>query len=237
MSQSAVRLCGRMVVLCMGLAMLLLGAVSPLAAQGAGQDGRRIVVSLREYRLWLIEGPDTLLTASVAVGRRENFVYRNQVYNWRTPRGERRVLAKRAQPVWTVPQWHYYQRATHERLQLVEIVRGRQYPLADGSHLEVRGDDVVRVLGGQYWKVPQGREMVIDGVLYVPPMGTVQRRVPGVLGTRALDLGDGYLIHGTHPGNTDSIGTAASHGCIRMTNEDVERLFELVDIGTSVLIL
>ena len=31
-----------------------------------------------------------------------------------------------------------------------------------------------------------------------------------------------------------SIGKAASHGCIRMRNADVEELFELVDVGVTV---
>ena len=41
-------------------------------------------------------------------------------------------------------------------------------------------------------------------------------------------------IHGTK--HEDKIGTAASHGCIRMRNEDVVDLFELVDETTAVVI-
>jgi L,D-transpeptidase YbiS len=41
-------------------------------------------------------------------------------------------------------------------------------------------------------------------------------------------------IHGTR--HEDKIGEAASHGCVRMRNEDVIELFELVDEGTSVVI-
>ena len=41
-------------------------------------------------------------------------------------------------------------------------------------------------------------------------------------------------IHGTR--HEDKIGTAASHGCVRMRNEDVIELFELVDEGTPVVI-
>ncbi len=58
------------------------------------------------------------------------------------------------------------------------------------------------------------------------------------LGTRwlGLDIPDGpYGIHGTW--DLSSIGTAASHGCIRMFNEDVEQLFSLVKIGTTVVII
>jgi lipoprotein-anchoring transpeptidase ErfK/SrfK len=53
------------------------------------------------------------------------------------------------------------------------------------------------------------------------------------VGTRWMSLGfKGYGIHGTnHP---ESIGHAASHGCIRMRNHDVEELFELVRVGDEV---
>ena len=53
------------------------------------------------------------------------------------------------------------------------------------------------------------------------------------LGTRWMGLGfKGYGIHGTNMPN--SIGHAASHGCIRMRNQDVEELFELVQVGDPV---
>ena len=41
-------------------------------------------------------------------------------------------------------------------------------------------------------------------------------------------------IHGTQ--HEDKIGTAASHGCVRMRNEDVIELFEMVDEDTPVVI-
>ncbi len=53
------------------------------------------------------------------------------------------------------------------------------------------------------------------------------------LGTRWMGLGyKGYGIHGTNMPN--SVGKAASHGCIRMRNHDVEELFELVQVGDPV---
>ena len=53
------------------------------------------------------------------------------------------------------------------------------------------------------------------------------------LGTRWLGLSlKSYGIHGTNSPN--SIGRAASHGCIRMRNRDVEELFELVRVGDIV---
>ena len=56
------------------------------------------------------------------------------------------------------------------------------------------------------------------------------------LGTRAMNLSaPGIRIHGTS--NVASLGTAASHGCIRMAIAEAEELFERVDQGTPVVII
>ncbi len=56
------------------------------------------------------------------------------------------------------------------------------------------------------------------------------------LGTRALNLSaDGIRIHGTE--NIGSIGTPASHGCIRLVRRDIEQLYDLVVVGTPVFII
>ncbi len=53
------------------------------------------------------------------------------------------------------------------------------------------------------------------------------------LGAKALYLGSSlYRIHGTN--DVASIGTAASSGCIRMTNGHVEHLSRVAGIGTKV---
>jgi L,D-transpeptidase catalytic domain len=53
------------------------------------------------------------------------------------------------------------------------------------------------------------------------------------LGNRWLGLSlKGYGIHGTNEQN--SIGHAASHGCIRMAKRDVEELFSYVSVGDVV---
>jgi lipoprotein-anchoring transpeptidase ErfK/SrfK len=56
------------------------------------------------------------------------------------------------------------------------------------------------------------------------------------LGTRALNISaPGIRIHGTS--NVASLGTAASHGCIRMSIADSEALFDRVEVGTPVIII
>lgn len=56
------------------------------------------------------------------------------------------------------------------------------------------------------------------------------------LGTRALYLNvSGIRIHGTN--KISSIGTAASHGCVRMTNSDIENLYPRVPVNIPVFII
>ncbi len=55
------------------------------------------------------------------------------------------------------------------------------------------------------------------------------------MGVAALTMRGGeYAIHGTN--NPGSIGGFVSHGCIRMYNSDIRRLYEMVDIGTPVIV-
>jgi hypothetical protein len=231
----------------LAVAIIILGVLAIVAPPGraphrrgalaAAGGGTRIVVSLDKRQLWLLRGSDTLMVAPVAVGKGQTFSYRGRSFHFHTPRGQRRVLAKEVDPVWTPPDWHYLERAAREGLEPVEIEPDREYLLGDGTHLEMRDDQVGRVNRfGNFWPITPGIEIIFDGKIYIPPKSSAQRRVPDALGTRKLDLGNGYLIHGTHVHNADSIGRAVSHGCIRMKNEDVERLYDLVAVGTPVLI-
>jgi len=55
------------------------------------------------------------------------------------------------------------------------------------------------------------------------------------VGTRWLGLSQkGYGIHGTNAPR--SIGHAASHGCFRLRNRDIEKLFALLRVGDTVVI-
>ena len=49
-----------------------------------------------------------------------------------------------------------------------------------------------------------------------------------------MGIVNGVGIHGT--GQEYSIGSAASHGCIRMRVADVKRLYPLVPVGTTIVI-
>ena len=80
---------------------------------------------------------------------------------------------------------------------------------------------------------------------WTPPSQMLARRpdlprhMPGgidnPLGARAMYLGSSlYRIHGSN--EPETIGQAVSSGCFRMTNEDVEDLYDRVSVGATVIV-
>jgi hypothetical protein len=197
--------------------------------------GLRILVSTEGRSLWLMRDTLVLFRAPIAVGMEEGFTYQGKRYDFVTPIGQRRVLSKDTMPIWVPPDWHYFEIALEQKLETVQLRNGQRYPLKDGTRIEVRGRDVGRVNQfDNFYAFEPGTEITFDGKVFIPPFGTRQRQIPEVLGTHKLVMGDGYLIHGTN--QETSIGDAVSHGCIRMYNEDVEKLFGMVAVGTPVFI-
>lgn len=68
----------------------------------------------------------------------------------------------------------------------------------------------------------------------IPPPEDPSRKVEGELGAYLLNLGDGYLIHGTQ--NEELLGHSVSHGCVRLGSADLEKLYQIVPVGTAVYI-
>lgn len=75
----------------------------------------------------------------------------------------------------------------------------------------------------------------IENKLPVPPSDDPRRRFPGGLGAAAVYIGLGLAIHGTD--KPDLLGQRVSHGCIRLSNDDAQRLFHNVQVGTKVIIV
>lgn len=68
----------------------------------------------------------------------------------------------------------------------------------------------------------------------VPPPDDPARLVSGELGAFVLNLGDGYLIHGTK--KEELLGRPASHGCVRLGADDLKDLYAKAPVGTRVFI-
>lgn len=144
-------------------------------------EGRYVVISLEEHRLYLMEQERVIWSAVVGTGTGTRLEGAGQKWDFSTPRGMFRVQFKEKNPVWTAPDWAFVE----------------------------RGEPV-------------------------PPPDSPKRREVGTLGTTALYLEEQIAIHGTN--KPELLGQPVSHGCIRMTNEDVRRLYYEIEIGTPVII-
>ncbi len=138
----------------------------------------------------------------------------------------------------------------------IDIATNRLYLFKDGQlvdeSLAATGSERVLKQGRHIWlfHTPEGHLKVLRKILHpvwtkpdwafveagepVPPLNSPKRQVRGHLGKYALDLGEGIMIHGTDESN--SIGRKASHGCIRLSNDMLERLWKNVPVGTDVYI-
>ena len=226
-----------------GLQIRLAAAEEALkrAEQGAAltPDAPYLVISTEERKLWLKRGEEVVFATEVATGSGKTLVKEGGGSAWRfeTPRGRLSVVSKEKDPVWAPPDWHYVEQARKRRAGLVRLERGQSLPTADGSVLAVSGNQVVRRHPDgreDVLEATDGREIVVDGKLIVPPLGTSQRRYEGVLGAYRLNIGNGYALHGTN--RPETIGQAVSHGCVRLRNDDIEKLYALVAVGTPVYI-
>jgi len=209
-------------------------------SQGVGaaaQHAPYLVISIADRRLWYKQGATVLMTARVATGSGKTLVREGGTSAWKfdTPRGRLTVQSKELNPLWVPPDWFYLEEARKRRLGLVHLEAGRALSAGGASQIRVEGTEVIR-------SYPDGRRQVmrpskqhliiVDGRVLMPPLGTSQRSFDKVLGTHRLNLGDGYGLHGTNLPET--VGQAVSHGCVRLLNEDIARLYQMVPVGTPV---
>lgn len=112
--------------------------------------------------------------------------------------------------------------------------------LADRKLALIENGEAIRIysvaVGKQSSPSPTGSFKIVTRVTnptYYRPGQVIAPGAENPVGTRWIGLNQqGYGIHGTNV--PQSIGKAASHGCIRMTKEDIEELFEIVRAGDVV---
>jgi hypothetical protein len=106
--------------------------------------------------------------------------------------------------------------------------------------------------GDKFWvfKTPKGKRSIhgkisnpswnrpdwsfIEEGLPIPPKNSPARYESGVLGDYAMSIGDGYLIHGTI--YKRFLGMPVTHGCVRLNDEDLEAVYNTLNIGSKVYI-
>jgi lipoprotein-anchoring transpeptidase ErfK/SrfK len=121
------------------------------------------------------------------------------------------------------------------------------YDLAGGAPTDVQSFPVA--IGRKEYETPTGVFAVTDKVVdpdwvqfdWNDPSRVIRTVPPGPdnpLGRRWIGFASGYGwqigFHGTpHP---ELLGQAVSHGCVRMRNDDVVKVYDRVRIGTVVIV-
>ncbi len=132
------------------------------------------------------------------------------------------------------------QKSTIDNTYLVIKLSQRRVYVYQDNQLKVSYPIAV---GKPGWETPIGSYKVIemqrDPAWENPLNGTVIPPGPdNPLGTRWIafwtDGRNSIGLHGTP--NEESVGRAASHGCIRMRNQDVLALYAMVKIGTPITV-
>jgi lipoprotein-anchoring transpeptidase ErfK/SrfK len=127
---------------------------------------------------------------------------------------------------------------------IVNTAERRLYLVQDGGTAIRYGIGVGRI--GFTWAGTTAVSMKKEWPDWTPPSQMLKRRpdLPrfmkggpdNPLGARAMYLGSSlYRIHGSN--EPETIGTAVSSGCFRLTNEDVIHLYERVRVGSKVIVL
>jgi hypothetical protein len=195
----------------------------------------RVVVSISARRLWVVTATgDTLRSAPVAVGSGRRLSLGGKSWRFVTPVGVHIIRSIEVDPLWIRPDWAYLELARQRRLKLDSVGPRRPRALANGDSLVVRGGEIGVLHDGAFTAWPSDKDIVIGKVLYLPPLGTPYRAQRGVLGPYRLNLGGSIGLHGTS--DTESVGKAVTHGCMRLLDDDVTWLYLNVAVGTPVFI-
>jgi lipoprotein-anchoring transpeptidase ErfK/SrfK len=184
-----------------------------------------ITVSTQENKVYAHRDGQLVFEAVCSTGSNATLRTSAGTKVFRTPIGRFRIQSKEENPKWVPPDWHYIEEAQKNGMRVVQLNRGQSI-----GGLYVSGSEVYD--GG--YALPEGSLIVRGGAVVIPPVGTRARQFPDVLGTHRLNLGDGYALHGTQA--VKQLGRNVSHGCVRLHNNDISRLFEMASVGDEVII-
>jgi lipoprotein-anchoring transpeptidase ErfK/SrfK len=73
-------------------------------------EGRYVVISLEEHRLYVMEQERVIWSAIVGTGTGTRLEGAGQKWDFSTPRGMFRIQRKEKDPVWIVPDWAFIER-------------------------------------------------------------------------------------------------------------------------------
>jgi lipoprotein-anchoring transpeptidase ErfK/SrfK len=222
----------------------------------APDAGQTIIVSTVENHLYVRRGGQTVFDAVCSTGKGTTLAVDGKTLVFDTPIGKFHIKQKEENPLWVPPDWHYVEEAQKNAMRVVHLNPGGAidadtgqpassqpkgfWSWLNGSNsgsrrvLRVQGNTVVEDNNGITRELPPGQTIVAGNAIVVPPVNTVQRHYDKVLGKFRLELGDGYGIHGTD--EPDKLGHSVSHGCVRLGDDDIARLYEIANVGDEVII-
>ena len=184
-----------------------------------------ITVSTTENKVYARRNGELVFEAVCSTGSNSTLEANGRTMVFRTPIGRFRIKSKEENPKWVPPDWHYIEEAQKNGLDVVRLQRGSSV-----GGVYVSGNTVY----DNGYPVEPGSVIVRGGAIIIPPVGTTARQFPDVLGTHRLNLGDGYALHGTQA--VRQLGRSVSHGCVRLHNDDIARLYDMAKVGDEVII-
>lgn len=218
--------------------------------------GQKIVISTAENKLYLRENGQTVFQTVCSTGKGTTLAVDGKTLIFDTPIGKFHIKSKEENPQWVPPDWHYVEQARKNGMRVVRLNPGQQIDANTGDvvgkHdegvwswfggggggssrvLKMRGNTVVVDNGGSEEELPPGKIITAGNTIVIPPVDSPQRHFDKVLGHYRLNLGDGYAIHGTQ--ETDKLGQSVSHGCVRVGDDDLAKLYAIAKVGDEVVI-
>ncbi len=215
--------------------------------------GQSIIVSTAEHKLYVRRNGQTVFKAVCATGKGTTLAVDGRTYVFDTPIGKLHVVSRQENPQWVPPDWHYVEEARKNGMRVVHLNPGTQINARTGNLvstagegvwswfsgnsdpiLKVKGNTVVEYNGDSARELPPGKEIIAGNAIIIPPIDTKQRHYDHVLGKYRLELGDGYGIHGTD--EPDKLGQSASHGCVRLGDDNIAKLYAMANVGDTVII-
>jgi lipoprotein-anchoring transpeptidase ErfK/SrfK len=221
----------------------------------ARDTAQTIIVSTSENKVYVRSNKRTIFKAVCSTGKHATLVDGGRILVFRTPVGKFKVRSKEENPVWVPPDWHYVELAKKSGRKVVRLNPGQSIDADTGAAatrsaggvwdwigepagarrvLVVKNNTVIEVAGGVERELPAGAMIVAGNTVVIPPLGTPQRKFEKVLGAYRLNLGDGYALHGTQA--VDQLGRSVSHGCVRLGDADIARLYKMANVGDEVII-
>ena len=118
--------------------------------------------------------------------------------------------------------------STGKNIHLIDEKRKKDYYFKTprGVH-KVRGKQEHPVWSKPNWAF-------VEEGLPIPSATDESRLDPYTLGDYKLDIGDGYMVHGTI--YKRRMGLPVTHGCVRLLDEDLEAVYNTLPVGSKVII-